>query len=522
MKLNCLIESLQSAENDNKKFALLLILSELLKSGQLDDLFKTDESLNVLLFESIDPHFLARLITTKQLVDNSPILYKQVGLSILTQFLEYPELITSPVLLTKIDSIFEIIKTDTPDSELLKLDAYKYVFRLSEVCPEFLYQNGLIDVIINDILLKEPQSSSQNLRVIFDFDQEDEKNFEIVSCKILANLIKDIQVKAKIKDFPLGETMKKVQDNFEKFLKNCSSQSEFKFKLLNYINFFLINESIKNYFLTSPNLNDLLITQVLNILNDVFKSKVKSTIQEQGFLLLSNFVSVYDFEPIYMKDRGFFYLLIHLLCIQISLSLQKSYETSQLKVDQDLMNKMSIYYDLLEQVIKILSTASPFDTDDSEENNSESDEKEREPEFGKVIKIVVEALETISLFIKDNIENDFTKMDNNCLLLLASSIRVLLCWMSHESLLEEEILKLIPRMIEFSKYLVTKEFKLDVSKFITAGLRRLLSDKKYFLDFKLSNPKYKEDQVKLESESMEIKEEIDTIQSMINNCNLNE
>ena len=519
MKLNCLIESLQSAENDNKKFALLLILSELLKSNQLDESFKTDESLNTLLFESIDPHFLARLITTKQLVDNSPIQYKQVGLSILTQFLEYPELITSPVLLTKIDSILEIIKSDFVDSELLKLDAYKYVYRLSEICPEFLNQNGLIDIIINDILLKETQCSSQELRIIFDFDQEDEKNFEIVSCKILANLIKDSQVKAKNKDFPLCQTNKKIQDNFEKFLKSCSIQSEFKFKLLNYMNFFLTNESIKNYFLNNSNLNDLLITTILNILNDLFKSKVKSTIQEQGFLLLSNFVSIYDFEPIYMKDRNFFYLIIHLLCIQISLSLQKSYETNNLKVDQDLINKMSIYYDLLEQVIKILSTASPFDTDDSEEEN---EEKETEPEFGKVIKIVVEVLETISLFIKDNIDNDFIQMDNNCLLLLASSIRVLLCWMAHESLLEEEILKLIPKMIEFSKYLITKEFKLDVSKFIAAGLRRLLSDRKNFLDFKLSNPMYKEDQVKLESETVEIKEQIDSIQSMINNCNLNE
>ncbi|RNA12963.1 neurochondrin -like protein [Brachionus plicatilis] len=484
MNLDYLINSLQSAENDNKKFALLLILSELFKSHKLDESIKTDENLNIRLFESIDPHFLARLITTKQLVNDSPIQYKQVGLSILTQFLDFPELITNPVLLTKIDSIFEIIKSDFADSDFLKLDAYKLLYRLSEICPEFLYQNGLIEIIINDILLNE-KYSSQELRVIYDFDLEDEKNFQIVSCKILSNLIQDMQRKAKEEKVLLGKTCEKVEESFKKLL-NCA---------------------------VSVQSDDLLIVSVMSILSDVFKSKVKPLVQEQAFLVLSNFVSLYDFEPVYMKDRSFFYLLIHLLCIQLSLSLHKSYETNELSVDQELMNKMSVYYGLLEQVIKILSTASPFDTNDSEEDCSDSEEKEAEPEFGKVIKIVVEALEAISLFIKDNIGGDFSQMDDNSLLLLASSIRVLLCWMTHESLLEDEILDLIPRMIEFSEYLESKGFELNVSQFVSAGLKRLLSDKKHILEFKLSNPKYKDDMVKIESESMEIKEQIDSIQS---------
>lgn len=522
MNLDYLIKSLESAENDNKKFALLLILSELFKTNKFNESFKTDEQVNIRLFEGIDAHFLARLITTKQQVDGSPIQYKQVGLSILTQFLDYPELITNPVLLTKIDSIFEIIKSDLPETELVKLDAYKYVYRLSEICPEFLYQNGLVELIFNEILLKEKESS-KHPRVIYDFDLEDEKNFEIVCCKILSNLIKEIQNKAIEEEYPLGEINEKILNEFRNFLNyTVSIQSEFKFQLLNYINFFLSNDSIKNYILSNAELNDLFIDKILNILNDLFKSKVKIIIQEQGFFLLSNFVSVFDFEPVYMKDRNFFYLLIHLLCIQVSLNLQKSYETSELNVDHELTNKMSVYYYLFEQVIKILSTASPFDTDDSEEDLCETEQKEAEPEFGKVIKIIVEALETISLFIKDNLANDFSQMNNDCLLLLASSIRVLLCWMTHESLLEEEILDIIPNMIEFSEHLTSKSFKLDISKFITAGLTRLLCDKRHALEFKLSSPKYKDDLVKLESESNEIKEQIDMLQSMINRCNIKE
>ena len=124
MDIETIISSLANATNDNRRFALLLILSELIKSNKLDQLKQDTQSsdsdkcrdLNERLFNSISPHFLARLITTQQRTENSsPILYKSVALSILTQFLEYPDLICDPILLSKIDIICNILLLDPED-----------------------------------------------------------------------------------------------------------------------------------------------------------------------------------------------------------------------------------------------------------------------------------------------------------------------------------------------------------------------------------------------------------------------
>lgn len=126
MDIETIISSMETAENDNRKFALLLILSELIKSNKLGDMkFAPDSSaeqkqtcqeLNERLFISIGANFLARLITTRQTTDNSsPLLYKSVALSIITQFVEYQCLVCDPVILSKIDIICGILLLEPQD-----------------------------------------------------------------------------------------------------------------------------------------------------------------------------------------------------------------------------------------------------------------------------------------------------------------------------------------------------------------------------------------------------------------------
>lgn len=539
MDIESLITSLENAENDNKKFALLLILSELIKSNKLDESIKTNKSVNKRLLASIGSHFLARLLSTKQLVENSSILYKSVSLSILTQFLDYPDLITDPVILTKIDSIFDILKSDLDlDSGLknLKLDTFKYVYELSKICPDFLNQNGLIGILINDVILN-PKFSSKELNVIYDFNSDTEDdNFALISCKIILNLLKEInEANKNDQDFPIAKRIDKIEDDFRNFLETTfKNQTEFKFILINYLNYFLSDEtSAQQFILQSQNLNDLTSKLVFEILNDLFKSKLKQPITQLGFVLLNNFVKLYDFELIYMKNRNFFYLIIHLMCIQIGVCIQQCYQSgqeNQVFVDNDLINKMSVYCSLLEQVIIILSTASPFDTGDEEDDESEGEnENEKtssgadsyEPEFKKVIKIVVEVLETIILFIKDTLVDDYSKLDPNSTILLVSSIRIVVCWMSHESLLEDEIIELMPRIMKFSDYLKDSMFKINVYKFLAPGIDRVLIDKSNKLDTKLKKSKLKEDLVKFEFEKSELSEQIESLQSMLDTCHKN-
>ncbi len=142
MNIETVISSLETAVDDNRKFALLLILSELIKSEKLENL-KLDQNknpeqekqcraLNERLFNSIGSNFLARLITTRQVTENSsPLLYKSVSMSIITQFLEYPKLVCDPVLLSKIDTICGILVLEHKDVSQQKLKTLNIFFKLN-------------------------------------------------------------------------------------------------------------------------------------------------------------------------------------------------------------------------------------------------------------------------------------------------------------------------------------------------------------------------------------------------------
>ncbi len=139
-------------------------------------------------------------------------------------------------------------------------------------------------------------------------------------------------------------------------------------------------------FFTSESLNEFASDCLFSILNNLFRGKISRAYKQLGLILLSNFVKLYQFEFIYMKSRTFFYFIIHLVCIEISFNLQEEVDDRQvpaeggLVVFKSLTDTMSVLYTLLEEVIIILSTASPFDNN---EQSDEASEKDEEPELKK-------------------------------------------------------------------------------------------------------------------------------------------
>jgi hypothetical protein len=87
-----------------------------------------------------------------------------------------------------------------------------------------------------------------------------------------------------------------------------------------------------------------------------------------------------------------------LLCIDIAYSLEET------KNGIDLSDIISVYYSLMEEIIIILSTASPFD-DEGDDSDEDKRKEDIEPEFKNVIKVIVETLETIILFGEKNLKN---------------------------------------------------------------------------------------------------------------------
>jgi hypothetical protein len=540
MDIETLIESMENAENDNRKFALLLILAELMKSNKLDELKpslnknkKECKQLNERLFNSIGSHFLARLITTRQVAENcSPFVFKSLAFSILTQFLDYPNLVCDPILISKIDKICEIllVKLDNENDETLTnqirtdlvLDVFKYLFALSKYCPDHLIQNsGLFEILMEKIILNENYDKSN--RYNFETSNQDE-NLDFIACKLfltLSNVETNIPEHTEFK-------RKSLDKCFQSILKNISSTNErFKFCLINYLNLFLEDNRLNNeYFM-----NDFTSDTLFNILNELFRSKINRTFKQLAFKLLNNFVKLFQFEYIYMKNRNFFYFIIHLLCIEIAYSLEEANqlsssnnnnkeedceEANSLKKITDII---SVYYSLMEEIIIILSTASPFDDD--------PDEEKEEPELKKVIKIIVETLEAIIQYVKDSLE-DFNKLKQNELVLQIASIRLLICWLSHENLLEDNLIELMPKLIQFGEYYnslsnMKPEEKINIFQFLSPGLERYLIDleeKQTVLVNNASKSTDKDDDVKLEFEKTEIKDQINNINSMLQKCNI--
>lgn len=543
MDIETIIKSLERAESDNKKFALLLILSELIKTKKLDELKdqRPDEDeeaarklLNKRLFNSISSHFLARLLTTKQAPENtSPLMYKCVSMSIITQFIEYPELITDPILLTKLDNIictiFENVNLKESESAQRNLifDTFKYLFAISEQMPSYLFQNTkLIETLINKLILNELfHEKSDSNQIGTDLDKDDDDNLVLVACKLFLNLCKqheteeNIVLNKKYKDEQIEKGLKSLLIGIE------TNQTKFKFTLIHYLNYIMENQNVNDY-LKRPNMDEPCSQSLFNIIDDLFKSKLNESNRQIAFSLLNNFIRLYQFEYIYMKNRNFFYLLIHLLCIQITINLQ-NYSQDE-NSNKDFIKKLSTYYSLLEEVIIILSTASPFDSQnssasDSDDQESKNDDDDNyEPEFKKVIKIIVETLETIILYVKDSFEacsDNYEKLTENNQIIIVSSIRLLLCWLTHETLLEEDLLNLFPRIINFCDYFHSSclnTYEINVFEFLMPGLQRVLNDLHDKLQMESQNKK--DDEVTVEFNKTKIKEEIRDIENMIEKC----
>jgi len=216
MDINTIINSLENAENDNKRFALLLILAELIKTNKLDDLKSSSSSrgdqekcqrLNEKLFASIGSHFLARLLTTRQSTENvSPVLYKAVGMSILTQFLDYERLACDPIIVSKLDIICQILaetsveqpqageKEVTTLRRNLYADTFKYLFALSRFMPDHLCQNtSLLDILVSKIILNESHCFASNLieNVLTNKMDNGEEDFRLIACKLFSSLCKE-------------------------------------------------------------------------------------------------------------------------------------------------------------------------------------------------------------------------------------------------------------------------------------------------------------------------------------------
>lgn len=144
---------------------------------------------------------------------------------------------------------------------------------------------------------------------------------------------------------------------------------------------------------------------------------------------------------------------------------------------------------------------------------------------------MVELLESVMIYLKDELGDgsNLDKLDTRSVSLVASSIRLLMCWLSHESLLEKEILELMPRFIRFAEHVdkstaVEMVSSADLFSFLSAGVQRIYLNLKAKFDLKKSRTaagggqKLLPNDAKSEFEIFELSQEMDRVKTILDKC----
>lgn len=462
MEIERIIESLSKETNDSKKFALLLIIANLIKNKKLDEFEETlsdDEcyTFNQRLFKAINPNFLARLLVNTGQPENCPKnTYKSVAMSILVQFLNFPDLLTDPVLLTKIKVLFdyvesfnyEILISQNDEKELeenLIENCFKYFYALCGHCYNHMCKNGLLKSLSAIIINNAEISLSK---------------YSEISVELFLNVLKnDMENK-----FECVKEVEEFLNNIYDQLKSTPNvKIEKKIVLFKLITKFYKSSFYFGYLENNRKLNEALQKEIIREIDGFLRMQRmdKSFIYE----FLNDFLTHFDCKLIFDYDKKLFYLIIHLVSIDIRISLE-SPQINLLESNAQMTNlvtNLSVFEKLLVYV----------------ENIPEDDIKEDKTLLDDTIKIFVEVINSTLIYLKDML--DETKYVNKAQqLFFIALIRLAACWFSFEELSEEDYFKMLPKILEFFKYYYEKNKtrEINVYLFILPCLHRFLENNK--------------------------------------------
>lgn len=464
MNIEKIVKSLQKTQNDSEKFALLLVLSEILKKEKLDfhDDIEAKNSFHRDLFNSINPHFLARLIATKTVPEGcSKLIYKSVSMSIIVQFSEYEDLIGDPLLISKLDCLYEVLEhfnfseqiNETLASEDLKAEAnlieniMKYLYALSAFCANHLCKSGLIDLLMRKLVL------ANNVQ-----KEYEEISVELFMRMIRFDLVHHLECKSELVD-----AFKRIITTVE------NDESELKFRLIRLISDLIGKNLINRYLNEDREFGEYFKQAILKQFNILFKSKINRCFKMALFELLDNFLSIYpELNVVYLFEKDLFYLLVYLISIEIRMPL----EDAQVHVlsDENLIRGLISKFNLFEKFFIYLETA--------DEINYDSDAER----IGNAIKVFTEVIDTLIDYLNDVLASreKYAQLNEKQCLFIVSAIRLVACWFSFEELKENLYFNALKNIIEFSDFYAQKYSHdatfVNVYQFIVPSMRRFIDN----------------------------------------------
>ncbi|XP_069478697.1 neurochondrin [Ambystoma mexicanum] len=403
------LEVLRAAKDDNEQFAALLLVTKLVRAGEVDAQTRRR------IFEAVGFTFPNRLLSSNHAPDGCPNhIFRALGIALLASFCTDPDLAIEPAVLDKIPIFNEVLATRCKDDLSFRSmtdDTYQCLIGIAAAPGGLkeLVSRGTVASLCQAYLL---HSSSREQAL-----------------KLLTGLLASMEAKCWDKSTTdLMALLSSLSRDFQE------SEDMRKFELCEILQSFLPPSAVLTETAQGVQCLKSIGTGLLRIL----RSKLSACQREPALMLAASLTNSYrsDWLLAGSRDRGstFLPLLVNLACVEVRITLEDP-EPSTVDAKQQLVTAC---YSILEMGMQ--------------ECTKDELSLLTEDQKLQLVHVMEEACGAVIHYLKqvgrEKLEDPF----------IFASVRILSVWLAEEtSSLKQEICDLLPFLVHYVKTLFQRE-----------------------------------------------------------------
>lgn len=440
------ISALNKAVSDTERFGALFVVSNVLKDKSLSC------QQNQLLFKSIDPKFLCRLLLSDGKSSDIPegcpqYIYQTIGLSIVSSFFmriaDEIDIKTSVQLLSSMVSVLESLKDKEQDLDQNENQMISDIITCFEC---FLSSNQIKDI---DIETTNNLFETKFTEILFEIQTNDKFSQH-------KNSLKELLLKIAVTFEWIVFDSKSFDPFFDSITEEFKSNfDKKKFELCHTLNAIIIKNG--KHFVKQT--NNRSINSITDTIFGILRNKLNKELRDPVLGLTATLTEVYDgFKWIHSIDGWnqnnckHFLLLLRLSCIEIAVNFESE--------DIDMSCVANCFVILEHSVITVA-------------NDSEQMLLLKYFSQQQVYDMLTAVRDTMSVIIRylKRFDDQSTQFDiqSDVFVSILASIRVLCVWITEETeALREEIADILPFILRVFKK--SSEDNLSINKSIVTAL----------------------------------------------------
>ncbi|KAK2560336.1 Neurochondrin [Acropora cervicornis] len=417
---------LNTARNDNERFAALLIVTQLVKSNSVDSCGRRS------LFEAVGFNFIDRLLRSRRVpTECNQDIYRSLAFTILACFATDEIFIVHPDMISKIPLFIEgIASEDEIENNPITADCHEILSSLA------LTSEGCRHLSDKDTFSRLCQIASST-------------NVSIASAKRAFDVVVRI-INNETRGSHTSGIWQEHREILFKLLESLSwrfkeAQDRTKFELCNDIALLLSGAERLSFqeFERKKWLEDTCIG-----IDAILRSKVPSQERDPAIILVSSLIELVGMSEILRcvqkGSPGLFILCTTISCVEIRMILE-----------ENTLSEIVPRSGVLVSCYKILEEAINFVVVNEGTFNSSADSplpKILSSSLPKVYSLATEAVDSVIQFLQSVALTHKEEADNQRMQVVFASVRLLCAWMAEEtSALQNRICELLPFLLKFAE-----------------------------------------------------------------------